>query len=213
VHGGPSVAEVYGLDETEIPGFVRGRRIVHAGAGLGVDLRNRERDGSGFSFFADAAFAQGIAGDPSQHARLSVETVAAVGGSDKQLLFRGHAVTMEQLGWAAIPFDELFFPSGRFDMRGFADGRFRGQSGLVGTLEYRWYISTYLDASLFTDVGTVAGPRFAGLDARHWFPSYGVGLRYYSPSGAYWEARPETGVQVAYAPDGGIRLLLRVAAF
>ena len=48
-------------------------------------------------------------------------------------------------------------------MRGFPEGRFRGVSGIVGTAEYRWYISSYFDATLFTDVGTVAGPNFSGL--------------------------------------------------
>ena len=67
---------------------------------------------------------------------------------------------------------------------------------------YRWYISAYLDATLFVDVGTVAGPRFAGFDGTRWFPSYGLGFRYYQPQGAYWEARALDGIQIAYAPEG-----------
>ena len=86
-------------------------------------------------------------------------------------------------------------------------------AGLVGSAEYRWYISAYLDATLFVDVGTVAGPRFAGFDASRWFPSYGLGFRYYQPQGAHWEAHATDGIQIAYAPEGGLRLLLAMAAF
>ena len=63
------------------------------------------------------------------------------------------------------------------------------------------------------DIGTVAGPRFAGIDWERWFPSFGIGLRYYKPQGAYWEARALDGIQVAYAPQGGFRVLFTMAAF
>ncbi len=228
VIGGPSVADLYGLpadtcaarglpapcvDEAEMPGFSRGLRIARAGGGLVLDLRNPARDGGGFSLAADATFAQGLAGDPSRHATYVAETVAAIGGNDRLFLLRARATMVERLGAAPIPFEELVIPSGMIDMRGFPDGRLRDASGLVGSAEYRWYISAYLDATLFVDVGTVAGPRFAGFDGTRWFPSYGVGFRYYQPQGAHWEARAVDGIQIAYAPEGGLRLLLTMAAF
>ena len=178
VIGGPSVADLYGVpadvcaargvpapcvDEAEMPGFYRGLRIARAGGGLVLDLRNPARDGGGFSLAADATFAQGLAGDPSRHATYVAETVAAIGGNDRLFLLRARATMVERLGAAPIPFEELVIPSGMIDMRGFPDGRLRDASGLVGSAEYRWYISAYLDATLFVDVGTVAGPRFAGL--------------------------------------------------
>ena len=228
VIGGPSVADLYGVpadvcaargvpapcvDEAEMPGFSRGLRIARAGGGLVLDLRNPARDGGGFSLAADATFAQGLAGDPSRHATYVAETVAAIGGNDRLFLLRARATMVERLGAAPIPFEELVIPSGMIDMRGFPDGRLRDASGLVGSAEYRWYISAYLDATLFVDVGTVAGPRFAGFDGTRWFPSYGVGFRYYQPQGAHWEARAVDGIQIAYAPEGGLRLLLTMAAF
>ena len=115
--------------------------------------------------------------------------------------------------WAPVPFEELVSPSGHSGMRGFAEGRFRGESGLVGTAEYRWYISAYLDAALFVDVGTVAGPRFSGIEWDRWFPSVGLGFRYHQPQGPYWESPVLDGVQLAYAPEGGFRLMLSLAAF
>ena len=226
--GGLSVADLYGLpadtcaarglpdpcvDETQMPGFYRGLRVARAGGGLILDLRNPARDGGGFSLGADATFAQGLAGDPSRHATYTAETVAGIGGNDRLFLVRARATMVERLGAAPIPFEELVIPSGMIDMRGFPDGRLRDASGLVGSAEYRWYISAYVDATLFVDVGTVAGPRFAGFDGTRWFPSYGLGFRYYQPEGAHWEARAMDGIQIAYAPEGGLRLLLSMAAF
>ena len=228
VRGGPSIAQLFGLtpdqcvalgqgstcvDDALVPGFDRGLRIAHVGGGVGVNLRDDKRDGGGLRAIVDATFASGLAGDPSRHATFLAETVFAWGRNDKLLLLRGRASTIENLGDAAVPFDELVRPGGLAGMRGFPDGRFRGASGLVGTAEYRWYISTYLDAMLFTDVGIVAGPRFAGLEQSRWFPSFGMGLRFYRPSEGYWDAQAEQGVQLAYAPDGGFRVLLSLAAF
>jgi hypothetical protein len=228
VRGGPSVAAVYGLpadqcaalglaapcvDDAAMPGFTRGLHVVHAGGGLALDLRNHARDGGGFSVAADATIARGVAGDPSRHATMTAESVVALGGSDRLFLLRARAAMVERLSSAPVPFDELVIPSGLRDMRGFATGRWRGDSGLFGSAEYRWYIAANLDATLFADVGTVAGPRFSNIDWDRWLPSFGLGFRFYKPQGAHWEARAEDGIQIAYAPDGGLRLLLSMAAF
>jgi len=228
VTGGPSVAGSFGLpadqcaarglaapcvDEDAMPGFSRGLRVAHAGAGLTFDLRSHTRDARGFSLAADATVARGLSGDPSRHATLSAESVGAVGDDGRVLLLRVRAAMVERLSFAPVPFDELFVPSGMYDMRGFATGRLRGDSGLVGSAEYRWYIAAYLDATLFADVGTVAGPRFSNVDWNRWFPSFGLGFRYYKPQGAYWDARAQDGIQIAYAPEGGLRLLFSMATF
>jgi hypothetical protein len=228
VTGGVSVTDIYGLpaaecaarglaapcvDEAQMPGFNRGLRLAHAGAGAMLDLRSPARDSRGFSLAADGTVARGVAGDPSRHATLSAESVGAFGGDDRVFLLRARAVMVERLASAPIPFEELVTPSGQYDMRGFATGRLRGDSGLVGSAEYRWYISANLDATLFADVGTVAGPRFSNVDWDRWFPSFGVGFRYYHPQGAYWDARAQDGIQIAYAPEGGLRLLFSMAAF
>jgi outer membrane protein assembly factor BamA len=201
------------VDEAEMAGFNRGLRLAHAGGGVAFDRRDPARDGSGFSVAADATLARGVAGDPSRHATLSGESVVAFGGADRQLLLRARAAMVERLSSAPIPFDELVIPSGIYDMRGFATGRWRGESGLFGSAEYRWYIAANLDATLFADVGTVAGPRFSNVDWSRWLPSFGLGFRFYRPQGAYWEARALDGFQIAYAPQGGLRLLLTMAAF
>lgn len=228
VVGGPSVNEVYAppggcasvglapgcVDPALLPGFASGVRLAHAGGAVGLGLREPGRERPGAVLLLGATVAQGLAGDPSRHASFSGEGVAAVGGANRAVILRGRAAMVERIGSAPIPFDELISPSGDTGMRGFPDGRFRGQSGLVGTAEYRWYISAYLDASLFTDVGTVAGPAFRDIDWARWFPTFGLGFRLFrTPNGPYWAAEARDEVQLAYAPDSGARLLLSVTAF
>lgn len=229
VRGGPSVAAVFGLpsdqcaaaggaaagcvDDALVPGFARGVRVAHGGATLVLDTRPHTRDGGGFSSAVDATVAQGIAGDPSRHLAASAEAVVAFGGTDRQLLLRGRAAVVEALGGGAIPFQELVSPAGMNGMRGFADGRFRGQSGIIGTAEYRYFIASAVDAALFSDVGTVGGRGFSGMRADRLFPTFGLAFRVYHVSGPHWEATPTTGLQLAYAPEGGVRLSISVAAF
>ncbi len=228
VVGGPSVNTVFvpaggcaaiGLapgcvDPTQMPGFAGGLRIMHAGATLGVGLREPGRERRGAALLLGATAAQGIAGDPSRHAIFTGEGIVAVGGVNRVLVLRARAATIERLGNAPVPFDELISPSGDAGMRGFPDGRFRGQSGLIGTAEYRWFLTWYLDATLFTDLGTVAGPAFSDIDWNRWFPSFGLGFRLFkSPDGPYWDATARDELQFAYAPDNGFRMLFTMTAF
>jgi len=99
-----------------------------------LNLRSPARDGNGFSLATDATFARGLAGDPSRHATFSAEGVGALGVDDRTFLLRARVVMVERLSSAPIPFEELFIPSGLYDMRGFATGRLRGDSGLVGSV-------------------------------------------------------------------------------
>jgi hypothetical protein len=201
------------VDTAQLPGFYTGLRLVQAGGELRLDLREKARDGSGVSAALDAAYARGVDTDPSRHGVFGGELVGAIGGGDKVLLLRARGTLVERFGSAPVPFEALVTPSGRAGMRGFPEGRFRGESALVGTAEYRWYLSAYLDAALFVDVGTVAGPRFSRLDWDRWFPSFGLGFRYHRPKERYWESPPLDGIQFAYAPDAGFRFLFALAAF
>jgi hypothetical protein len=228
VRGGPSVTTFYNAPPADcaaaglaapcvspvfMPGFYQGLRIAHLGGGVTLDARSHDRDGSGVAATLDGAVGQGIAGDPTRDARASAEVVGAIGGIDKVLFLRGRAAMVSALSGTTIPFDELISPSGKLGMRGFPDGRFRGQSGAVASAEYRYYIASQLDASVFSDVGTVAGPAFAGLFQNRWFPDVGVGLRFYAQQSPHWVAPPTGGIEVAYAPDNGVRLLFALAGF
>jgi hypothetical protein len=230
VRGGPSIATLFTtptpacagggdlanacVDPERVPGFQTGLRLIHTGLGLGVDARNHDRDGSGVTAAFDVTVASGVAGDPSHHIAVAAEVVAALGGIDRVLILRGRAATVQALGSAPVPFDELVSPAGAAGMRAFADGRLRGPSGAVATAEYRWYLSSRLDASLFVDAGTVSqGPRLADLAGARWFPDVGLGLRYYDSSGPHWKWPPLGGVEVAYAPGEGARVLFSLAPY
>jgi hypothetical protein len=229
VRGGASVAQLYGtgspacmvpnpgdncVDPALVPGFQTGMRILHGGASLAWDGRSHARDGSGLSAYFDATYAHGVDRDPSRHVTLGGELVGSIGGIDRALILRVTGATVRPLSGAPIPFEELIVPSGYAGMRGFPDGRFRGRTGVVGTAEYRWYIASRLDATLFSDLGTVSeGQSFARFRADRWFPTFGVGLRLYQLGGPHWKGKVVGGVEFAYAPDSGPRLLLAVAPF
>jgi outer membrane protein assembly factor BamA len=140
--------------------------------------------------------------------------VAQIGGIDRALLLRFVAAAVEPLGNAPIAFDELVSPSGINGIRGLPDGLLRDRSGLVGTAEYRWLISSALDASLFVDSGAVARAWFAGLSPEDFRTSVGVGLRFYGRGlSRYWKESASQGVQVAYARGQGLRVMLSIALF
>lgn len=217
--GSPATCATIGLpngciDPTLMPGFNEGLRMIHAGGGLAFDHQSRARDGGGFRLALDGTYGRGIARDPTRLMLLAGESVVAVGGSDRRLLLRVRASMVEPLDGTTVPFEQLVSPSGGAGMRGFPDGRFRDASGVVGTIEYRWFIAFNLDASLFVDAGTVAGPRFAGLRNAPVYPNFGIGIRSYaSPAADYWLATPGSGIQLAYAPGGGLLLLVSAAPF
>ena len=229
VRGGPSVADAYGASPTTcaalglpspctdpvlMPGFNVDRRLLYQRARLGLDLRPPGRDSSGVELGLEGAVMHGVAADPSRQARLSFDGVAQIGGIDRALLLRFVVATVEPLGRAPVPFDEMVSPTGANGIRGLPDGLLRDRSGLVGTAEYRWLISSAIDASLFVDSGAVAGPWFAGLSPEDFRTSVGVGLRFYGRGNArYWQETASQGVQVAYARGQGVRLMLTLALF
>jgi len=156
----------------------------------------------------------GIVADPSRYARLSFDGVAAFGGVDRTLLLRFAAAVVEPVGRAPVPFDDLISPTGGMWIRGLPDGLLRDRSGLVGTAEYRWLISSAIDATLFVDEGAVAGPWFGGLEGEDFHTSIGAGLRIYGGTlPRYWDETAHQGVQIAYAPGRSVRLLLTAALF
>jgi outer membrane protein assembly factor BamA len=153
-------------------------------------------------------------GDPTQLVRLGFETIAAVGGRDRALVLRGQAAVVQPLAGTIIPFDEMISAAGLTTMRGFPDGRFRDRSAVVGTAEWRWMVASRIDASLFTDIGAVAGPWFADIRTSSFYTSVGAGLRFYElAQPQHWQAGGAWGAQVAYAPEYGFRLMVSAAAF
>jgi hypothetical protein len=230
VRGGPSIALAFGAspasclargqaipctDPALVPGFDGDRRLLYERARLALDLRRLGRDASGVELGLEGGVSQGLAADPSRYARLGFDGVAQIGGSDRALLLRLIAGVVEPIGPAPVPFDELISPCGGAGLRGLPDGLLRDRSGLVGTAEYRWLISSAIDASLFVDEGAVAGPWFASLRLPNFHTSIGAGLRFFpSDRPRYWEqTASRQGIQVAWTPGDSVRLLLTAALF
>jgi len=229
VRNGPPVTALFGapadacaasgvaapcVDPLLVPGFDIGRRLLRQRARLALDLRDHQRDGDGVEVAFDATYGRGIMGDPSQLVRLGFDTVGAIGGHDRALVLRGQAAVVQPLAGTVVPFDEMISAAGINTMRGFPEGRFRDRSAVVGTVEWRWLVAARIDASLFSDVGAVAGPWFADLRRSSLYTSVGAGLRLYElAQPQHWQAGGAWGAQVAYSPESGVRLMVSAAAF
>jgi hypothetical protein len=207
--GTPSCA---GVDDRLVPGFDEGLRLVRGHAGLLVDSRHGRRRLGGVRFAVDGTVAHGLVGDPSAHARIVADARLVVAPSDHALIARVNAGVVRPLGDAPVPFEELMSPSGTDGLRGLSSGRLRGHSQLLGSLEYRWLLSPYLDAALFVDQGGAFDRGFSGLSLDRMIPSYGFGLRFHEIRGDYWNASPILRIQVAHAPGEGSRLMIGFGA-
>ncbi|MGQ0735128.1 MAG: BamA/TamA family outer membrane protein [Acidobacteriota bacterium] len=77
----------------------------------------------------------------------------------------------------------FFLPSlgGSRELRGFPSWRFRDRHRLLLTGEYRWTAGRYVDMALFMDAGKVVADRDE-LDLRALTRTYGVGIRFHSPT-------------------------------
>jgi outer membrane protein assembly factor BamA len=117
---------------------------------------------------------------------------------------------IEPLGDTPVPFHQLLVASGDDGVRGLPSGRLRGSTRLVTTAEYRWLIAPSLDASLFFDWGGAFDRRFEGFTIDRMRPSVGVGLRAFSGLDRSWLRRLAGGLELAWAPGDGVRLLLSI---
>lgn len=167
-----------GSGQASLPPGYDGYGLLGARAGLTLDSRGRARVGSGVRLAADAGYAL----DPGDSATSLVSWGGEV-GSVVDFSGRGHALGLavsarfiEGLGDNPVPFTELASLGGRTALRAFLPGRLRGDSSVVGTLNYQQPIAGVLDAELFLEAGNVFPDRLSGLSARHLFASYGLRL-------------------------------------
>ena len=230
VRGGPSVAVAYGAppetcaalgvpspctDPAQVPGFYGGRRLLYQRARVALDLRPAGRDRSGVELGLDGTYVQGIINDPQPPRADGVRR----GRRDRRHRsravpqVRGRCGAAGRAGAGPVRRDDLAHRRALWN-RGLPDGLLRDRSGVAGTAEYRWLISSAIDASLFVDESAVASAWFAGLAPEDFRTSVGVGVRYYRPGSArYWDYPLQQGVQVAFARQQGIRVLLTATAF
>ncbi len=208
----PGTATCTAVDESLVPGFNEGLRLVSAGGMLGWDSRGHERFATGVLIRISGRVAEGIAGDPSRHAGGQATACASLALGEREIDLCGRAGLVEPLGDAPVPFEELMEPGGTDGLRGISEGRLRGHSKLVGSLEYRWLLGSWIDASVFTELGGAFGPGFEDLSTDGLIPDVGLAVRYvrHDSRHYYWRGVPTTGLQLAWAPDEGIHLLFSV---
>lgn len=100
-----------------------------------------------------------------------------VSGINHVLALRVYAEVLENTGDRVVPFTERLVLGGPEYLRGFLEGRFRGDSAFVATLDYRYPIWVLLDANIFVSAGNVFPGRFGDFNVKRMVLSYGVGLR------------------------------------
>jgi outer membrane protein assembly factor BamA len=99
------------------------------------------------------------------------------------LMLRVATEVTEEVSGAGTPFYHLS-ELGRYgSIRGFSNGRFRGNDALMATLEYSWPIGRGMDFLLFGDAGEVMG-RLDDFKVDRAEVGWGGGLRVFSQKGA-----------------------------
>lgn len=163
-----------------IPGFDGYERV---GVGASVVLDSRDPDpvapGSGARGRVDVD----LASDAGDGERIWLVTAGELGlfadlNRRRRVVSLSHRVQLgEALGDAPIPVPERPLLGGANGMRGFAEGRIRGESTWLTTMQYTYPIWAYLDGFAFYEVGNGFGPRLEGLAADALASSFGVGIQ------------------------------------
>ena len=190
--------------DAAVPRFEQGTRFVRQHIGGHLDSRESELSAGNFVDL-DVDYTHGVGRDASSYLRVSGRAGTAFSLSKRHVIyFSVRASDQARFHGSVIPFSELSTLGGPSDLRGFAAGRFRDQSMVLATLEYRWRAWSWLDGAVFADYGGVYGPLFKGLDLRTMRPD--VGFAFFAHVGNQVVVR----IQLAYGFGfrGGSRLVL-----
>jgi hypothetical protein len=157
-----------------IPGAFRTTRILYSELALRADTRvSRSGVATGFLLEGYGGVARGTSGDPTRFARTGFQMAAFLPFIRPSTVL-SPKIVVDALVPAdgEIPFNEF---TGQPTFRGF-DTR-RDYVSAVASLDYRWYLGSFLDARLFTDVATVApSVREARFDHLRWATGFGFDL-------------------------------------
>ena len=170
---------------TELPGWP-GLTALEAFARLRFDTRDGEdeRFDSGLGVQVDGGWALDAETGPSRSwARLDVSLEAQVEvRHDRTLALRGRVEMVEPLGAADVPFTEQIVLGGDLErMPGFLYGRLHGRSAASLGLAWRYAVWSWMDASIFADVGNVFGAGLEDFDVERLRLSVGIALRSTQP--------------------------------
>lgn len=169
-------------DQQQVPGFGRTYNLLSTQLRLDLDTRSpKSIDTPGSGVRLELLGSHHIdPGNTHLHfARWSGELAGFwdVSGRNHVLALRVFAAGQESIGDGLIPIHERIMLGGKETLRGFGSGRFRGDSALVISAQYRYPIWWMLDANLFVSAGNVFTGRFDDFSFRRMVMSWGVGLR------------------------------------
>ncbi|HBQ11749.1 MAG TPA: hypothetical protein DEF51_11540 [Myxococcales bacterium] len=118
-------------------------------------------------------------GSARSWARLDAELELAVEvRPDRTLALRGRVEAVEPLGDHDVPFTEQIRLGGPLDrMPGFLEGRLTGRSATSVGVAWRYAVWSWMDASVFADVGNVFGAGFEGFAVERMRLSVGFALQ------------------------------------
>ncbi len=166
--------------EAAFPGF-DGYELVTGGVSLNLDSRDADpgHPGSGVRWRGDLDLATDAGNTARTWATWGTELgLYADLNSRRRVLSLNHRVQMsETLGDAAIPFTELPLLGGVQGLRGFVEGRIRGSSTWLSTLQYTYPIWAYFDGFAFYEVGNAYDGRFEDFSVASMASSFGVGIQ------------------------------------
>jgi outer membrane protein assembly factor BamA len=167
------------VDEKQVPGFNQGTQFLRPMLGLTVDTRDnpfRPSSGGVLQLFGD--YSLGL-GDETSYFRVggSLTGVIDLWRRSHVLLLRAWGETVIPTGSTPVPFSELVVIGGPDDLRGVRWGKFRDNSGVLFTAEYRWPLWMWMDADVFTDAGGVFGTGWSGFRVEELHPDVGFGVR------------------------------------
>jgi hypothetical protein len=171
-------------------GFSDGYTVVGVGTRLVLDSRRPtllRPAGSGVRVMADGGLSTTADGATARFADWGGEVAGFVdaSGLGHVLSLRAAAHFQETLA-GQIPFDEQFGLSQFDGMRGFIDGRIRGQSAVLVEAQYRYPIATLVDAELFSGLSNAFAGHLDGFGPRRLYWDYGLTLRTYTAHDSWW---------------------------
>ncbi|MCO4769886.1 MAG: hypothetical protein KDA24_07620 [Deltaproteobacteria bacterium] len=98
-------------------------------------------------------------------------------GGNRVLATRLHVQLIEPLTGQEVPMAEQIALGGNQLLRGIQQGRYRGMSSFVTTVQYSYPIWVFLDGFVFAETGNVFGTNFAGFHPEDWTLNFGIGFR------------------------------------
>lgn len=163
------------------PGFLTGYTVYRQRLEGVVDSRDSlSRSGTGFRAEAYGEIDFGLR-DPV--ATRWTRWGGALGGSldvlgpRRTLHLSATADFVDSLGTSPAPFTELVSLGGSGPLRGFVEGRLRGESGVAASIEYTWPAWVWLEGTMHASVGNVFDRHLRGFEPGLLRASFGVGVR------------------------------------